>query len=192
MCVYNSRLHVFGFGSILHHYTQIPCRRCEMVLSTETVSPSIATQRSYPFQDKCFGDWRILEHEELSAALTFDRPGNWGGLYLERLDLVLVAAFLFQHEAEITPSEKDADLQEKTLNPCYQVFVIKDKGYLQVDIPPGANKALVKIYGNPMIELERVQKYLRHYKVRRHVLLPCVHLHMGVVDCFKKAALSYA
>lgn len=163
-----------------------------MVLSLEAQVEVRSLEREWPFQGNYFDYWKVLEHEELSAALAFDRPGNWGGLYLERLDLVLVVAFLFQHEVEILPVEEDVDPEIEVLEPLYQVYVIKDKGYLQVDIPPGAKKASVKIYGDPMIELERVQKYLRHYKVRRHVLLPCVPLHMGVVDCFKKATLSYA
>jgi hypothetical protein len=147
-----------------------------MVLSTQTALPSVATQRSYPFQSQGFDDWKILGHEELSSALGFDRPGNWGGLYLEALDTLLVVAFLFQTDSQ---------------DPLYQVFLVKDKGYLQVDIPPGTDKAQVKSFGDPYIEVEAVQAYLSQPKVRMDVLMSCVHLHMGVIDCFKKVIVSY-
>ena len=163
-----------------------------MVLSVQVTTQVSPLDRSWPFQGKYFDHWKTLGHEELSTALAFDRPGNWGGLYLEALDMVLVVAFLFQHEVEILPVEEDADPEIEVLEPLYQIYVIKDKGYLQVKIPPGANKAHVTTFGHPYIDLVKVQEYLSRQDVRMNVLFPCVHVHMGVVACFKKAVLCYA
>jgi hypothetical protein len=142
-----------------------------MVLSTQTVLPSAGAQPTCQFQDKGFGDWKTLGHEELSVALTFDRQGNWGGVFLEELDLVFVVAFLFQTNSQ---------------DPLYQVFLVKDKGYLQVDIPPGTDQAHVNSFGDPYVDLSEVQRYLSCKDVRMNVLFPCIYIHMGVVDCFKK------
>lgn len=162
-----------------------------MVLSVQVTTQVNLLDRSWPFQGKYFDDLKALGHEELSTTLAFDRPGNWGGLYLKDLGIVLVVAFLFQHEVEILPVEEDADPEIEVLKPLYQVYVIKDKGYVQVDIPPGAGQAHATNFGDPYMDLGKVQEYLSESKVRKDVLMPCVHLHMGVIDCFKVSDISY-
>lgn len=147
-----------------------------MVLSIRVTTQVSPLNRSWPFQGQVFHGWKALSHEELFAALTFDRPGNWGGLYLEGLDIVLVGAFLFQTDSQ---------------DPLYQVFLVKDKGYLQVDIPPGAKQAHVTTFGHPYVDLSEIQRYLSRQDVRMNVLFPCTYIHMGVVDCFRKSTFTY-